>query len=161
MFASLQAKARCIIYVPCFYAQASSASVRGSQTTFIDDNHFYLNPPYPSCTFSTSCPIGMANSGIRDPSSFRKARCGGSKTDALFISICNRFSSSWVLKLIRRHTVTELRDISKHRAMGKPGSRCWSTDLGAHWHTGLLSPIESLAVSMLKSWFKVFLMKRK
>ena len=81
--------------------------------------------------------------------------------DALLISICSRLSSWKVLKPIRRHTATELRDNSKHRAMGSPGSHRWTADLGAHWHTGLLSAIESLALSMPKSCFKVLLMKRK
>lgn len=67
--------------------------------------------------------------------------------DALSISVYSR----WVLKLIRRHTVTELRDMSRQRAMGKPGSHRWTPDLMAHWHTGLLSPLDPLlAVSMLE-----------
>lgn len=112
-----------------------------------------------------SSPIGVARSEIRVPSSLRKALCAGSKIVTLRDSICSRFSSSKVLKLISRHTVTELRDISRHRTTGKPGSQCWTEDLGAQWHTGFLSPAESLAVSMVKFLTpkikKSFLTKRK
>lgn len=83
-------------------------------------------------TSSTSFPTEVLSSGIRVPSSFRKALCGGWKTDALSISICNRFSSWKVLKLIRRHTVMELKDKSTHRATGKPERHRWTIDLVAH-----------------------------
>ncbi|TNN58442.1 hypothetical protein EYF80_031333 [Liparis tanakae] len=78
------------------------------------------------------CMLKELSSGIRVPSSFRQAVCGGWKMDALSISICKRFSSMKVLNPIRRHTVMELRDISKHRAMRNPGSHRWPPDLGAH-----------------------------
>lgn len=81
--------------------------------------------------------------------------------EALSISICIRLSSWKVLRLIRRHTVMELIDSSRHRAMGKLGSHRCTEDLGANSHTGLLSPIEWLAVSIVKSCFTVLWMNIK
>lgn len=67
------------------------------------------------------------------------------------ISICSRFSSWKVLKLMRRHAVMELRDISRHRATGIPGRHGRTTGRGAHWHAGLLPAMESLSLSIRAS----------
>lgn len=137
------------------YAQPSRAPVREScekhmqpwRTIVFDQNSNQH-------TSSTSLPIEELSSGIRVPSSVRRARCGGWKMEALSSSICSRFSSWKVLKLMRRHTVMELSDINKHRAMGKPGSHRGTEDLVTHWHAGLLSWTESLDLSILKSCFQ-------
>ena len=150
-------------WIPCHYAHFTHS--RAARLSEVPVSHMCLSikeqvvliksTTDEMYTSSTSFPIGALSSGTRVPSSFRKALCGGLKTDALSISICRRVSSWKVLRLMRRHTAMELRDMSRQRATGKPGNHRWTADLGAQWHTGLLSPADSLAVSILLQGWKM------